>query len=81
MVDLLHAVHLSPLPAKAVKEAIGEGRFLQLLRAQILGFLPEEGPLEKMEGLVGFGSPAMRKYFEERLTRAGKGGGGGCGQG
>jgi hypothetical protein len=67
ILKLLHALNLSPLPAASIKKAIGEARFLQLVKAQILGFLPEEGPLEKLEGLVGLGSPAMHKYFEDRL--------------
>ena len=69
IIELLDVINLSPVPATEVRAAIGETRFAQLLKAQVLGFLPLEGPLHKREAeLVGFGSPAMQHYFLDRLA-------------
>ena len=71
ILQLLERVNESPLSANAVRREIGEARLLQLLKAQVLGSLPKEGPLEKLgEDLIGFGSPAMQQYFKERLQKS-----------
>ena len=71
ILELLERISDSPLSANVVRKEIGETRLLQLLKAQVLGSLPKEGPLEKLsEDLIGFGSPAMQQYFKERLQKS-----------
>lgn len=68
---ILERLDSSPLPSDSVRQAIGGERLLQLLNAQILGYLPTEGPLEKLsQDQISFGSPAMHHYFKERLQKS-----------
>ena len=71
ILNVLERINEAPLKTEAVRQALGEDRLLQLLNAQVLGYLPAEGPLERLSpDLIGFGSPAMQQYFKERLQKA-----------
>ena len=71
ILDLLERINTGPIAADDVRQKIGGDRLLELLRAQVLGYLPLEGPLEKLPvDLIGFGSPAMHQYFRERLQKS-----------
>lgn len=54
-----------------MRRAIGGERLLQLLQAQVLGYVPLEGPLDKLpQDFISFGSPAMHQYYKERLQNS-----------
>ena len=71
ILDILEKLDSGPLPAGIVRQSLGEARLVQLLKAQVLGYLPIEGPLDKLaQDLIGFGSPAMHQYFRDRLKKS-----------